>query len=152
MANNDGSNSGLEFIGKKFKKQQEALEKFFNDRFPVTVTDFLGMNDFPKVDVVENDKEFTVTADVPGFNKENIRVETTDTSVIVKGEVEKKTETNGAQFLRVERISNSFVKKVPLPSEIQKTNVVATLKDGVLTVVLPKVKPEETQPVPVTTE
>ncbi|MBI2632866.1 MAG: Hsp20/alpha crystallin family protein, partial [Parcubacteria group bacterium] len=111
---------------KVLKNRVDVLKTFFDEPFSVQVNDLFGTSDFPEVDVKENEKEFTVVANVPGFTQETVTVDVTDTSVTLKGTVEVNNETNNEQFhKKVERKSTSFARKIVLPSKVQRANVVA---------------------------
>lgn len=95
----------------------------------------------PSVDVSETDNAIEVKTDVPGFKADDINVEVRDDMLTVSGEYSTEEKSNGDEkrkFHRVERRSGSFSRSVRLPCEVMADKVDAELKDGVLTVVLPK--------------
>lgn len=92
--------------------------------------------------VSETDKEFTVTAELPGLTEADVDVSVTGDRIVIKGE--KKSEKDerhdeeGREFHRVERTSGSFQRMMTLPFAIDPDQVDAVVKDGVLTVTIPK--------------
>lgn len=98
--------------------------------------------------VSETDKEICITADLPGITEKDVEVTVTGNRITIKGEKkseeEEKGEEEGRTFRRVERFSGSFERMMTLPYEIDPENVDAQVKDGVLTVILPK-PPEEVE-------
>jgi HSP20 family protein len=93
------------------------------------------------LDVAETEKEFVVTADLPGFKKEEITLEIESGVLTLKGEtkIEKEEESaDGPKYHRRERRIESVTRSISLPEGVLEDKVTADLKDGVLTVTLPK--------------
>ncbi len=113
-------------------------DAFFDIR---TATDFdLG---FP-IDIREDEKQFTITAELPGVNPKDVSVTLKDDLLTIRGEkkTEHKREENG--YWCSERSYGSFSRSVRMPDNIEYNgNIKATYKDGVLTVELPKREIEE---------
>ncbi len=97
----------------------------------------------PLVDISDNGKEYLVKAELPGINKEDLNVEVTENGVEISAE--KKTEEREEKkgYIRRERRYASFYRSIPLPDGILPDKAEADLKDGVLTVKLPKRQPEQ---------
>jgi HSP20 family protein len=97
----------------------------------------------PLVDLADNGKEYVVTAELPGITKEDLNVEVTENSIEISSEkkTEEKEEKEG--YIRRERRYSNFYRSIPLPDDILPGKADAELKEGVLTVKLPKAKPEE---------
>ena len=92
----------------------------------------------PSIDVVENDKDIRISAELPGMEEKDIDVSLSRDSLTIKGEKREEKEDKGKGYYRMERSYGSFSRTVPLPSEIDQDKVKATFKKGVLTVTLPK--------------
>ncbi len=94
----------------------------------------------PRLDVAETDTEIEVTTDLPGFKPEEVEIEVRDNYLVVSGEhvEEKKENGNDKKYHRVERRSGSFSRSVWLPCAVNEEKIDAQLKNGVLTVKLPK--------------
>lgn len=92
--------------------------------------------------VSETDKEFTVTAELPGLTDADVDVSVTGDRIVIKGEKKSEKEEcsdeKGREFHRVERTSGSFQRIMTLPFTIDADMVEAVVKDGVLTVTIPK--------------
>jgi len=99
----------------------------------------------PLVDVADNGTEYIVKAEVPGIKKEDLNIEITENSIEISGETkaEEKEEDKKKGYLRHERRYSSFYRSIPLPDAILTDKAEAELKDGVLTVTLPKAAPPE---------
>lgn len=92
--------------------------------------------------VSETDKEFCITAELPGLTKEDVDLSVTGDRIVIKGEKKSEKETRGdeegREFHRIERTSGSFQRMMTLPFAIDADKVEAVVKDGVLTVTVPK--------------
>lgn len=97
----------------------------------------------PRIDVQETIKEVILTADVPGIDPKNINVEVSQDSIKISATVHEEKESKGKNFYRKERISHSFHRVVPLPCPVKEDGVKAMVKNGILTVTLPKKHPVE---------
>jgi HSP20 family protein len=92
-----------------------------------------------KLDVKEDDKAYTVHADIPGVKKEDIQVEVKGDAVSIRAEVKKeKEEKKGEKTLHSERYYGMVSRSFTLPAEIDEKATVASYKDGVLDLTLPK--------------
>ncbi|HHS12499.1 MAG TPA: Hsp20/alpha crystallin family protein [bacterium] len=102
----------------------------------------------PVVDISENEEEITVSAEVPGIKKDDIKITIQDNVLTLSGEKTQEKEEKNKQFHRVERSFGSFQRSFSLPSSVSADKVKAKYKDGILMVVLPKSeesKPKEIQ-------
>jgi len=98
----------------------------------------------PRVDVHETESEVRVFADLPGLEQKDFQVELTDEGLIIRGERRCGSEEERNAYCRAERPCGSFERLIPLPCPVDADNVDATLRNGVLTIVLPR--PPEVQP------
>jgi HSP20 family protein len=92
----------------------------------------------PRMDMVEGDKEVTVSAELPGMDEKEIGVSLSHGVLTISGEKQEKKEDKGKNYYRMERSYGSFQRSVPLPGEVDEAKVEATFKKGVLTITLPK--------------
>lgn len=89
------------------------------------------------VDVEDRGDEFVVTADVPGFQKDDITVKVEDETLFVTAQHDREVETDG-EFIRQERSRREVSRSLRLPETVQEDATTATYENGVLTVTLPK--------------
>jgi HSP20 family protein len=101
---------------------------------------------YPEIDVFEKDNRFVTSIDLPGMNKEDVKVEVTDGHLAISGERKRETEEKGKEFYRSEREYGSFYRSVPLPEGAKIEDVKATFTDGVLEVSVPLPARPETKP------
>lgn len=98
---------------------------------------------FPKMDIEENEKEIIVTANVPGINAENINVEVGDDYLSLSGKVEKENKSEKGKVYRYEREYGEFRREFALPARVNKDQIIAKSKNGVLTITMPKIEDEQ---------
>lgn len=92
-----------------------------------------------RMDVEENEKSYTVHAEIPGVEKENIHVTIDGNQVNINAEARRENEVKeGARVLRSERYYGKVARSFQLENEIDEANASAQYKDGVLELVLPK--------------
>jgi HSP20 family protein len=95
----------------------------------------------PPVDLYETAAEFVLTAELPGLSRDQIEIHAEDSRIVIRG-------ARGAdggdipceQYHRVERGHGRFQRAFALPEPIDIEAVAADLKDGILTVTLPKLR------------
>jgi HSP20 family protein len=98
----------------------------------------LAQTELARVDVSDNGKEITVTAELPGMSDADVDVSVRDGQLAIRGEKksDREAEDNGA--LVKERIFGAIERTVPLPDGVDADAAKATFTNGVLTVVIPK--------------
>lgn len=100
----------------------------------------------PRVDVNAGDREVQVTAEVPGIDENNLDVTVTDDTLTIKGEKrDENKQRSGNSFQSVERHFGSFVRAVTLPCKVDGDKADAKLKNGILTITVPKVQEEKNE-------
>ena len=90
------------------------------------------------VDIVEKDKTFEITAELPGLDAKNIELSMADDVLTIKGEKEQQSEETAKDRHVSERRFGSFRRSIQFPSGIDSGKIEANYKSGVLTVTLPK--------------
>ena len=92
--------------------------------------------------VSETDKDFCITAELPGLTEADVDVSVTGDRIVIKGEKRSEKEEHkdeeGRQYHRIERTAGAFERVMTLPFNIDPDKVQAVVKDGVLTVTVPK--------------
>jgi HSP20 family protein len=98
------------------------------------------------IDVRDADGEIVVKADLPGVKKDEVQIELSDSTLVIKGERKKEEEIKEEDYVRRERSYGSFSRVIGLSSEVNSDAVTATFKDGVLEVHLPKTEASKRKP------
>jgi len=102
----------------------------------------------PSIDVLDAGDAFVLKADLPGLTEADIDLTLEKDFLILKGEkkADAQVEESDRQGLHFERAFGSFARRFSLPAEIQRDEVTASFKNGVLTVRLPKTKEAVAEP------
>ena len=98
----------------------------------------------PSIDMYDRGTEIVVKAELPGVERENIDLTITKDAITIKGEIKGEEETKEEDYYAREISCGNFTRSVALPAEVENEKAKATLKDGILEIVLPK--KEEAQP------
>ena len=106
---------------------------------------------FPSVNIWEDGERFFVEAEIPGLTLNDLQVEVNGNELSIRGE--RKTATDeDLTFHHRERGVGSFSRLITLPVDVSPDKVEAVLKDGILTITLPKVEQARVRKIPVKTE
>jgi HSP20 family protein len=100
----------------------------------------------PRVNTREGEYAYHVELDLPGIKKEDIEITTEDNVLTISGERKMKEEIKEDDYYKVESTYGKFSRSFTLPEKIDVENIHAESKDGVLEVVIPKLKEEEIKP------
>jgi HSP20 family protein len=97
----------------------------------------------PAVDLEDRGDRYVMSAEVPGFKNDEIEVNVWDSSVEISGCRETKQDEETKGYVRKERSSETFYRRMNLPEEIKVEDAEANLQNGVLELVLPKKVPKK---------
>lgn len=92
----------------------------------------------PDVDVTETEGELRVTAELPGMEEKDVEIELSGSQLTVRGEKKEEREETKKDYHVSERRYGSFRRTLQVPDTVDAENINAEMKNGVLTVVLPK--------------
>jgi HSP20 family protein len=92
----------------------------------------------PRVDIVEDEREFLVKAELPEMRREDVKVTVEEGVLTITGERKLEKEERGRRYHRVESEHGTFLRSFTLPAAVLADKVAADFKDGVLKVHLPK--------------
>jgi HSP20 family protein len=110
----------------------------------------LGMRTFvPDFDIKETKEAYILKADLPGVREEELTVTVAGNRLTVGGKREAEEKRQGEQYYITERMYGTFTRAFTLPEGADGDRVQAELKEGVLTLVVPKRPEEKTRQVPV---
>jgi len=129
-------------VRRRYPRDVFGIEPYLDRLFDLD-TSFWNVpaTSFP-VDVIENDNEYLVRANIAGFDPEQLEITYENNALTVKGEIqeENKDESEGRYHIR-ERYYGSFYRTISLPGMIDQSKISAETDNGILTIHLPK-KPE----------
>ncbi len=124
----------------------DEMDNFFNDRFFTGLCDtnrndkqFESMTGLMKTDVIEKDNSYQLEAELPGFNKEDIKIDLkNDVLTISASHSENSDEKDDkGKYIRRERRSSSYQRSFRVDG-LKPEDIIAQYRNGVLTVNIPK--------------
>jgi HSP20 family protein len=144
---------------KKQKREMANLRKdfddwmdgFFSDRAFSIPELFSEKSWYPNVDVSEGKRDIIVKAEIPGVDKEGIDISLDGRLLTIRGEKKHEQEESDEHYHRVESSFGIFKRTIELPADIDKNEVDAKYKNGVLKIKLKKAKSAETRNIKINT-
>lgn len=138
---------------RRFATDMERLfEEFEGFRFPTAfgreffpfTREFEHVGWVPEIEVLRKNGNFIVRADLPGMNKENVKVEITENVLTLSGERKEEKEEKREGYYRSERSYGTFYRQIRLPEGAKTDTAKAEFKDGVLEITMhaPKEEPQ----------
>lgn len=115
------------------------IDSFFNDAFRIWeegASERLGWK--PAVDMVEGEKEFVITAELPGVKKEDVKISLQDNKLVISGEMKEDKDVQEKNYYLMERARGKFSRSFTLPSNVDSSKTDAKYENGVLKLTLPK--------------
>ena len=98
---------------------------------------------YPAVDVLESKDAYLIRAELPGMNREEIKIEVKDGNLVLSGETKAEKPADGVEYRHVERVAAKFWRSFSLPETANPEGIEASYKDGILEIRVPK-SPEST--------
>lgn len=125
---------------REFESIHDRIQRYFDDfsNFGFQFSD----NFNPRIDITEDEKTYSVVAEIPGIKKENLKITLQDNILTIEGEKKKEEESKEKNYYRSERIFGSFKRCFTLPSEVDSEKVNAKFEDGILNISLKKLEPK----------
>ena len=93
---------------------------------------------FPLTNLSEDKENYYIRAELPGVKGDELDIQVTGNNLAISGERKIAAEEEGAKYHRREREAGTFSRMIGLPGEVDTDKVDANLKNGILTVVVPK--------------
>jgi HSP20 family protein len=104
----------------------------------------------PPIDVVRDNGNLVIHAELPGIRPEEVKIEVEDDILTVSGEHEERTEEKDKHYVRRERRYGSFSRSMALPDGVEAKKIKAQTHDGVVEVTIPLPKEAKKEPVKIT--
>ena len=98
----------------------------------------LAFGKVPAVDIAEKESEYEIMAELPGLDEKNVEVKFADGMLTIKGEKQEEKEEKKKDYYVSERRFGSFQRSFQVPEGVDPDKITASVKNGVLTVILPK--------------
>ena len=97
-----------------------------------------GERAFPAVNVTQDTDRFYLRAELPGMRSEDLDLSVDGNKITLRGRRDIPAESDDVSFHRRERVAGTFARTVALPADVSTSEVSATYRNGILTVVAPK--------------
>ncbi len=127
--------------GVNLKDEFDRMFRSFYDDF-----ENRAMGWSPSVDIVEDNDKIILTAEIPGIDKKNVKINLQNSILTIEGEKKRSLEKKKDDYYRSERCYGKFCRTFSLSSEIESDKIKADFKNGILTITMPKsekVKPRQ---------
>ena len=93
----------------------------------------------PEIEVFERDQRFFVRVDLPGIEKQDVKIEVTHDELTIEGERRLETQEKGEGLHRTERTYGRFYRRIAVPDHVKAEGAVATFRNGVLEIEMPAI-------------
>ena len=112
------------------------FDHFFG--FPLRSRNYTAGRWVPRVNVEEQDSGFEITVEVPGMNREDVKVEVNDHTLMIEGERNVEHEKEDRNYHVCERCTGTFQRAFTLPENVDADKIDAEYTNGILTIKIPK--------------
>lgn len=128
-----------------FKEMRDLEHRLFG-YYPTTASEENGISAFrPSVSTREGEFAYHIEVDLPGVKKDDISIDVKDNQLIISGERSFKEERKENDYYKIESSYGKFQRSFAIPENVDVENIEATSQEGVLEVVLPKLKVEKNE-------
>jgi HSP20 family protein len=103
----------------------------------------------PATDIVEKDKAYEITAELPGLEEKDVQINVADNVLTIRGEKKAEKEEKDKNYRLVERSYGSFERSLELPDGVNADAIKANIAKGVLKVTVPKPAPAQSKKIEV---
>lgn len=97
-----------------------------------------GWGDTPRMDVRDTDQGLEITVELPGIDRNDVKIAVEDDVLTISGEKKTQSETHQADYRVSERSYGAFARSIALPSSVAADKIEASMRDGVLTLKAPR--------------
>ena len=104
-------------------------------------------NGLMKTDIKENDDSYSIVVDLPGYSKDNIKIEVEDGYLTIHATINNENEeTEKGKFVRRERYFGECSRSFYVGDSVETTDVKAAFKNGILSLEIPKKEDKKEMP------
>jgi HSP20 family protein len=113
------------------------IDRALNNTYPTLLPDYFDTWYRPSTDITEDHDKYCVNVELPGYKLEDLEIEFSTRVLKISGKREDKTKDTKT-YLRLENVSHRFTRSFKFENPVDEDHIVASLKNGILTVELPK--------------
>jgi len=92
-------------------------------------------------DIMDEGNKFVINADMPGVQKEDIKLNVTDNSIEISARHKEEVEEKKKNYVRKERKEISYYRALPIPEKVDSSKAKAKMNNGILNIEIPKLTP-----------
>jgi HSP20 family protein len=143
----------------ELRRMEEWMDRVFRETWmpyymerqalPKTAEEELAETATPFIDIRDKEDKLIINADMPGVEKEDITINIRGDTLEINAEKRIEKEEKEEGYIRRERRYTKFYRAIPLPTKVNKDEVKASLKNGVLQIQMPKLAEEEVKKIEV---
>lgn len=137
-------------IAREVDQLQDSIRRMFENPFAAATEPFAFAQPigwFPAVEITESDNELTMSAELPGLDRKDVKIDLDGNMLTLRGEKreEKVEEGKQKEYHIEERTYGAFQRSFTLPMNVDNEKITADFQKGVLTIHLPKSRTTTTQ-------
>jgi len=122
----------------RMQKEMNDLASSFGSRRGSWSSPFSRTGVYPLLNVYDDGESFVIRAEVPGIDPKNLDITVTGDTLTLRGERKARELPEGASYHRRELTSGQFRRSLTLPDQVDSAKVVASYKNGILDILLPR--------------
>ncbi len=126
----------------RFERPVSSLSTLFDDFFGSNAFESVDRQvtgtSWPKVDIEESDAGYMIHADLPGLDKDAVKITIENGTLLIEGEKKAESRREKDRYYHLERSYGKFSRSFALPDEVDSQKISASMKNGVLELTLPK--------------
>ncbi|MHA1266124.1 MAG: Hsp20/alpha crystallin family protein [Candidatus Helarchaeota archaeon] len=125
-----------------FRIMDSLLDDFWDWDFSDFTLLRIPKMSIPRLDIKEEEGSYVLTAEVPGYDKDDINIEVKDDILTISSEHKEEKSDEGEGYLYKERTHSAFCRSIKIPEGVTPEEISAKLENGILTLHIPKKEPE----------
>lgn len=138
-------------IIKRNNSYEPSYINLFDDVFGRNWNDFFFGNrnsesTLPSVNISDNEKDYELEVAAPGYQKSDFKVNVENGIMTIKAESNSEKEEHKKNYAHREHFYSAFERRFTLPENVNETDITASYKDGVLSIIIPKKEVEPALP------
>lgn len=118
---------------------RDAMDRLFEDSVITPKT----IGTMPRIDIKETEDAIVVKAELPGIEEEKVDIEIMDNVMTISGEKAEEKVEEGEGYHYKESHTGTFTRSFNLPADVKADSAQAEMKNGVLSITIPKVEPKK---------
>ena len=126
-----------------FFNQLKSRDWMHSFHWPDTVQSHIPMfaeGKLPKVDIIDNDNDLLIRAELPGVDKKDLDISMTDNSVTIKASTSYENKEEKGDYYRTEIAQGQYSRTLTLPADVDIEQAKSSFKNGLLELTVPKVE------------